>query len=311
MCVCVKFVLYLSWEARRQVLFFASPSRYFHLSANVYLIQKKKKRKQNSNFTMPPRKEPKEQVIYPSSRTKTPAFKPLRRIPTRESQPSIATKATPKTKTASSKAPTTSKSKGPIVLPDSEQEEESDDDLTFSTNKNASTSKPSGDGEENEEEEPHKKTTTKSAAPKRKASEISSLDSSTDHHHQQPPNKEPPTSLFLLSNEEEEEDLTTTAIPSIPQPLLLRLLHEGFHHKDTKIDTRALGMVQQYVEIFVREMIARCVAEKKERKKRKEKEKEKEDGDEGMRMDDDDDDDVGWLDLEDLEKVGVGMMLDF
>lgn len=73
-------------------------------------------------------------------------------------------------------------------------------------------------------------------------------------------------------------------------------------------------MVQQYVEIFVREMIARCVAEKKERKKRKEKEKEKEDGDEGMRMDDDDDDDdddVGWLDLEDLEKVGVGMMLDF
>lgn len=70
-------------------------------------------------------------------------------------------------------------------------------------------------------------------------------------------------------------------------------------------------MVQQYVEIFVREMIARCVAEKKERKKRKEKEKEKEEGDEEMRMDDDDDDDVGWLDLEDLEKVGVGMMLDF
>lgn len=54
----------------------------------------------------------------------------------------------------------------------------------------------------------------------------------------------------------------------------------------------------------MREMIARCVAEKKERKKRKENE--------GMRMDDDDDDDdVGWLDLEDLEKVGVGMMLDF
>lgn len=71
-------------------------------------------------------------------------------------------------------------------------------------------------------------------------------------------------------------------------------------------------MVQQYVEIFVREMIARCVAEKKERKKRKEKEKEKDEGDEEMRMDDDDDDDdVGWLDLEDLEKVGVGMMLDF
>lgn len=71
-------------------------------------------------------------------------------------------------------------------------------------------------------------------------------------------------------------------------------------------------MVQQYAEIFVREMIARCVAEKKERKKRKEKEKEKEKGDEEMRMeDDDDDDDVGWLDLEDLEKVGVGMMLDF
>lgn len=293
----------------------ASPSSilrvsfYFHLSrlsANVYLIRNSKK-KPNRNFTMPLRKEPKEQVIYPSSRTKTPAFKPLRRIPTTESQPSVPTKAKPKTKTASSKAPTTSKSKRPIVLPDSEQEEESDDDLTLSTNKNASTSKPSGDGDENEEE-PHKKTTTTSTAPKRKASEISSLDSSTDHHHhQQHPNKEPPTSLFLHSHEEEED---TTTIPSIPQPLLLRLLHEGFHHKDTKIDTRALGMVQQYVEIFVREMIARCVAEKKERKKRKEKEKGE--VDEGMRMDDDDDDDdVGWLDLEDLEKVGVGMMLDF
>lgn len=295
----------------------ASPSSilrvsfYLHLSANVDLIRESKNK--NSNSTMPPRKEPKEQVIYPSSRTKTPAFKPLRRIPTTESQPSVPTKATPKTKTASSKAPTTSKSKRPIVLPDSEQEEESDDDLTLSTNKNA-TSKPSDDGEENEEEEePHKKTTTTSTAPKRKASEISSLDSSTDHHHhQQPPNREPPTSLFLLSNEEEEEeDLATTTIPSIPQPLLLRLLHEGFHHKDTKIDTRALGMVQQYVEIFVREMIARCVAEKKERMERKEKQKEKGEGDEEMRMDDDDDDDVGWLDLEDLEKVGVGMMLDF
>lgn len=310
MCVCV-------CEVCSILVGSASPSSilrvssYFHLSrlsANVYLIRNSKK-KPNRNFTMPPRKEPKEQVIYPSSRTKTPAFKPLRRIPTTESQPSVPTKATPKTKTASSKAPTTSKSKRPIVLPDSEQEEESDDDLTLSTNKNA-TSKPSDDGEEDEdEEEPHKKTTTTSAALKRKASAMSFLDSSTDHHHQQPPNKEAPTSLFLLSNQE-EEDTTTTTIPSIPQPLLLRLLHEGFHHKDTKIDTRALGMVQQYVEIFVREMIARCVAEKKERKKRKEKEKGE--VNEGMRMDDDDDDDdVGWLDLEDLEKVGVGMMLDF
>lgn len=302
MCVCEVCSILVGSASPSSIL---RVSFYFHLSANVELIRKRKNK--NSNSTMPPRKEPKEQVIYPSSRTKTPAFKPLRRIPTRESQPSVPTKATPKTKTASSKAPTTSKSKSSIVLPDSEQEEESDDDLTLSTNKNA-TSKPSDDGEEDEdEEEPHKKTTTTSAALKRKASAMSSLDSSTDHH--QPPNKEAPTSLFLLSNQE-EEDTTTTTIPSIPQPLLLRLLHEGFHHKDTKIDTRALGMVQQYVEIFVREMIARCVAEKKERKKRKEKEKGE--VNEGMRMDDDDDDDdVGWLDLEDLEKVGVGMMLDF
>lgn len=58
---------------------------------------------------MPPRKEPKEQVIYPSSKRKVPAFKPLRpskvpRIPTTESESSV--KSTAAKKTTTSKKPT-------------------------------------------------------------------------------------------------------------------------------------------------------------------------------------------------------------
>ena len=59
---------------------------------------------------MPPRKEPKEQVIYPSSKRKVPAFKPLRpskvpRIPTTDSESSVKSTAAKKTTTAAGKKP--------------------------------------------------------------------------------------------------------------------------------------------------------------------------------------------------------------
>lgn len=215
---------------------------------------------------MPPRKEPKEQVVYPSSRAKTPAFKPLRRIPTAESQSSTAAKPTAK-KVASKPSSTTSKAKKTVALPDSEEE---DDNLDKSDAEEQLTLP-----------NLHKRTVTTTSAPKRKASAIS-IDSSTE---QQQPTPKPPSFLSDADN----------SIPSIPQPLLLRLLHEGFSNKDTKIDTHALAIVQKYMEVFVRETIARCIAEKKEAGER---------GEVGEM-------DVGWLELEDLEKVGVGMMLDF
>lgn len=83
--------------------------------------------------------------------------------------------------------------------------------------------------------------------------------------------------------------------PSIPQPLLLRLLHEGFADKNTKIDTHAIQVYQKYIEVFVREAIARTQLEKQQAAERGEVSEM-----EG-----------GWLDLEDLEKVAAQLLLDF
>jgi histone H3/H4 len=80
--------------------------------------------------------------------------------------------------------------------------------------------------------------------------------------------------------------------PQIPQPLLVRLLHEHFANRETKIDKHAVVVLQKYVEVFVREAIARTAMAKKERR-------------------DVDPDDAGWVDLEDLERIAPGLMLDF
>ena len=88
--------------------------------------------------------------------------------------------------------------------------------------------------------------------------------------------------------------------PAIPQPLLVRLLHEHFASKVTKIDKQAMEVLQKYFEVFVRETIARASLQKKEAAEKAEAEG-------GVAQDID----VGWLELEDLEKVAAGMLLDF
>jgi hypothetical protein len=86
------------------------------------------------------------------------------------------------------------------------------------------------------------------------------------------------------------------AIPTIPQPLLVRLLHEHFADKATKIDKNAIQVLQKYFEVFIRETIARAALRKRQDAEGN--------GDiDGL--------DVSWLELEDLEKVAAGMMLDF
>lgn len=84
-------------------------------------------------------------------------------------------------------------------------------------------------------------------------------------------------------------------MPSIPQPLLVRLLHEHFQDKTTKIDKHAVQVVQKYMEIFVREAIARTALAKAEKTERGETPAE----------------DRGWLELADLQGVAAGMLLDF
>ncbi|CAK1361582.1 hypothetical protein CB0940_03057 [Cercospora beticola] len=246
---------------------------------------------------MPPRKEPKEQVVYPSSKAKTPAFKPLRPTKIGRTSTTESESAVPKPKPTAKKAgPSTSrpnpasKARPKItVLPDSEDDD--DENVNGSAKGGAAN-----DTDEDDESLPSLSTTATNlnkTTAKRKASAIS-IDSTNDVDQPQPSTT---TARATTSTNDDFPPALSSSdgIPSIPQPLLLRLLHSGFTHQDTQIDTQALQIVQTYLDVFVRETIARCVAEKKEAAERGEVEES----------------DVGWLELEDLEKVGVGMMLDF
>nr|POE72991.1 centromere protein x [Quercus suber] len=106
----------------------------------------------------------------------------------------------------------------------------------------------------------------------------------------------PPESLDVARETNPPPPLSQTEeIPTIPQPLLLRLLHEGFANKSTKIDKHAVQVLQKYMDVFVREAIARAALSKREAAERGEA----------------DEADKAWLELEDLEKIAPGMLLDF
>ena len=244
---------------------------------------------------MPPRKDPKETVVYPSSKRKAPAFKPQRpskvpRIPTTESE---STQPRNSKKSTAEARPTTAPQKSTVPdKEDSEIEEQqtrpvdasSNDDTDEELDENPLAQRPS---------KPAKP--TKPAAPKRK-----------------PPREPPPTSISSQQASAEPSPERRPAVPdslpsipsqsdtspAIPQPLLVRLLHEHFADKTTKIDKHAIQVLQKYFDVFVQEAIARAAVRKKE---------DAEKGDSGGV----DEVDVGWLELEDLEKVAAGMMLDF
>jgi histone H3/H4 len=84
-------------------------------------------------------------------------------------------------------------------------------------------------------------------------------------------------------------------IPSIPRALLLRLMHEHFASKDTKIDKHALVVLEKYFEIYIREAIARSLLAKKE-------DVEKGAASQGEER---------WLEKSDLEKIVAGVVMDF
>ena len=229
---------------------------------------------------MPPRKEPKETVVYPASKRKAPPFKPLRpskvpRIPTTESESS--SKAQRKTTSAPARRQ---------EVAQENEEDGSEDDAAGPAN---------NDSDEELDENPLTARSTKprkpakSRGPKRKPPrQLSPMSVSTQKSSDTLPGNDASASAPPLTQ--------TNDIPAIPQPLLVRLLHEHFANKDTKIDKHAMQVLEKYFEVFVREAIARASLRKKE-------DAEQEDGTSAV--------DVGWLELEDLEKVAAGMMLDF
>lgn len=84
-------------------------------------------------------------------------------------------------------------------------------------------------------------------------------------------------------------------IPTIPRALLLRLMHEHFASKETKIDKHALAVLEKYVEIYIRESIARSLLAKKD------------DVEKGAASQSEE----RWLEKSDLEKIVAGVVMDF
>lgn len=87
-------------------------------------------------------------------------------------------------------------------------------------------------------------------------------------------------------------------IPLLPSPLITRLLHESFDDKSTRIGKDANALTARYLDLFVREAVARATEVAQERKEMREAG--------GQKVDD-----GVWLDVQDLEEVAPGLVLDF
>lgn len=91
--------------------------------------------------------------------------------------------------------------------------------------------------------------------------------------------------------QDEAEDSDEEERPTVPSELLTRLLYEFFESDKTKITKDANEAVARYVDIFVREAIARSVVERE--------------GGNGTTSGG-----GGFLEVEDLEKIAPQLLLD-
>ncbi|KAI9655700.1 MAG: hypothetical protein M1829_000612 [Trizodia sp. TS-e1964] len=103
-----------------------------------------------------------------------------------------------------------------------------------------------------------------------------------------PPHLEP--SAGRRASGVEQDDSISQSTPSIPPALLTRLLHENMTDSRMKIGKSANKAIAKYMEIFVREALARAAQEMM-------------DGDSGGRD--------AFLEVEDLEKLAPQLLLDF
>ena len=127
-------------------------------------------------------------------------------------------------------------------------------------------------------------------------------DSEEDNDDDEPTEQEPDdTSDADMMLAEITHDLPEDSAlePSIPIPLLHRLMHHSFKNpEETKLSTDARACVGRYIETFIREGIARCAFEVGEKATEGR-------SDSALGHDD------GWLEVEDLERVGGQLVLDF
>ncbi|CAI7647534.1 unnamed protein product [Penicillium discolor] len=106
--------------------------------------------------------------------------------------------------------------------------------------------------------------------------------------------QEPDYILAEITTTNQAEDVTSSD-PKIPSKLLTRLLHQHFQNEKTKVAKDANNVVAKYIDVFVREAIARAAYERAES-----------DGNTGGRSLGD-----GFLEVEDLEKMAPQLTMDF
>ncbi|KAJ5382227.1 CENP-S complex centromere protein X [Penicillium concentricum] len=106
--------------------------------------------------------------------------------------------------------------------------------------------------------------------------------------------QEPDYILAEITTTHQPEDVTSSD-PKIPPKLLTRLLHQNFQNEKTKVAKDANSVIAKYVDVFVREAIARAAYERAES-----------DGNTGGRGLGD-----GFLEVEDLEKMAPQLTMDF
>lgn len=277
---------------------------------------------------MPPRKEPKETVTYPASKRKPPPFKPQRpsQVP-RAASTSIESTSRPLSRTPSASIANTGgtnpgaakrstsdfapvgrgifgrvgaaggKRKGRAV---EDEEDEDEDEIEDTVGKRSKVTDQNGVADSDDDLADDPLTAKPRKAPQSKAPPKPG----------RPPNRKEPSPLEI-SDDENGDDVSnpislngdleppvpsqSSEIPSIPRALLLRLMHEHFDSKDTKIDKHALGVLEKYFEIYIREAIARSLLAKKE------------DVEQGAASQSD----QRWLEKSDLEKIIAGVVMDF
>lgn len=105
---------------------------------------------------------------------------------------------------------------------------------------------------------------------------------------------EEPDYILAEITTEKPKDVTLSE-PTIPPKLLTRLLHHHFRSEKTKIAKDANEVVAKYVDIFVREALARAAHERAETQG----------GAGGLGITD------GFLEVEDLEKMAPQLVMDF
>ncbi|GLB08768.1 hypothetical protein AtubIFM57258_004676 [Aspergillus tubingensis] len=153
-------------------------------------------------------------------------------------------------------------------------------------------------------EAPAKASSSKSARPRPSSPSPADSDEDSDNHNASSspahsdasspePEPEPDYILAEIIHKDQPSDDVLTNDPVIPPKLLTRLLHHHFQNEKTKIAKDANTVVAKYVDVFVREALARAAFERSEAVGK------------GASVGD------GFLEVEDLEKMAPQLVMDF